>query len=95
MRVGDLFRRLSLTTRLGFAFTFILAVAAVAQTVLYLRFQDQMLGEADASYKTLATAIQAAATRIGPGGSKDPKALEEFREKLKEKGVREIRMSVV
>ena len=66
--------------------------AAVAQTVLYLRFQDQMLGEADASYKTLATAIQAAATRIGPGGSKDPKALEEFREKLKEKGVREIRI---
>ena len=92
MRVGDLFRRLSLTTRLGLAFTFILAVAAVAQTVLYLRFQDQMLGEADASYKTLATAIQAAATRIGPGGSKDPKALEEFREQLKAKGVREIRI---
>jgi signal transduction histidine kinase len=92
MRVGDLFRGLSLTTRLGLAFTAILAAAAVAQTVLYLRFQDQMLSEADASYKTLATAIQAAATRIGPGGSKDPKALEEFREKLKEKGVREIRI---
>jgi signal transduction histidine kinase len=92
MRVGDLFRRLSLTTRLGLAFTFILAAAAVAQTVLYLRFQNQMLGEADASYKTLATAIQAAATRIGPGGSKDPKALEEFREQLKAKGVREIRI---
>ena len=92
MRIGDLFHRLSLTARLGFAFTAILAAAAVAQTVLFLRFQDQMLGEADASYKTLATAIQAAATRIGPGGSKDPKALEEFREKLKEKGVREIRI---
>ena len=92
MRVGDLFRRLSLTIRLGLAFTAILAAAAVAQTVLYLRFQDQMLGEADASYKTLATAIQAAATRIGPGGSKDPKALEEFREQLKAKGVREIRI---
>ena len=92
MRVGDLFRRLSLTTRLGLAFTGILVAAAVAQTVLYLRFQDQMLGEADASYKTLATAIQAAATRIGPGGSRDPKALEEFREKLRQKGVREIRI---
>lgn len=92
MRAGDLFHRLSLTARLGFAFTAILATAAVAQTILYYRFQDQMLGEADASYKTLATAIQAAATRIGPGGSKDPKALADFREQLKAKGVREIRI---
>ncbi len=92
MRGGRALRRLSLTSRLGLAFTGILAAAAVAQTVLYLRFQNQMLGEADASYKTLATAIQAAATRIGPGGSKDPKALEEFREKLRQKGVREIRI---
>ena len=92
MRAGDLFHRLSLTARLGFAFTAILAAAAVAQTVLYYRFQDQMLSEADASYKTLATAIQAAATRIGPGGSKDPKALADFREQLKAKGVREIRI---
>ncbi|MCL4808085.1 MAG: HAMP domain-containing protein [Thermoanaerobaculia bacterium] len=92
MRGGPLLRQLSLTSRLGLAFTAILAAAAVAQTVLYLRFQDQMLTEADASYKTLATAIQAAATRIGPGGSKDPKALEEFREKLRQRGVREIRI---
>jgi signal transduction histidine kinase len=92
MNVADLFRRLSLTTRLGLAVTGILAAAAAAQTVLYLRSQNEMLAEADASYKTLATAIQAAATRIGPGGSKDPKALEVFREQLREKGVREIRI---
>jgi signal transduction histidine kinase len=92
MLLTRLFRGLGLTTRLGLAFTGILVAAAVAQTALYLKFQDQMLGEADASYKTLATAIQAAATRIGPGGSKDPKALEEFREKLRQKGVREIRI---
>ena len=84
------FRGPSLTLRLGLALTAILAAAAAAQSVLYLRTQNQMLAEADASYKTLATAIQAAATRIGPGGSRDPKALEEFREKLKQKGVREI-----
>jgi signal transduction histidine kinase len=92
MSFADLFRRLSLTTRLGLAVTGILAAAAAAQTVLYLRSQNEMLAEADASYKTLATAIQAAATRIGPGGSRDPKALEEFREQLKAKGVREIRI---
>ncbi len=86
------FRGPSLTLRLGLALTAILAAAAAAQSVLYLRTQNQMLAEADASYKTLATAIQAAATRIGPGGSRDPKALEEFREKLKQKGVREIRI---
>jgi signal transduction histidine kinase len=86
------FRGPSLTLRLGLALTGILVAAAAAQTVLYLRSQNQMLAQADASYKTLATAIQAAATRIGPGGSRDPKALEEFRERLKEKGVREIRI---
>ena len=88
----DPLRGASLTLRLGLAFTGILASAAVAQTFLYLRTQNQMLAEADASYKTLATAIQAAATRIGPGGSRDTKALQEFRERLKEKGVREIRI---
>jgi signal transduction histidine kinase len=86
------FRGPSLTLRLGLALTVVLAAAAGAQAVLYLRTQNQMLAEADASYRTLATAIQAAATRIGPGGSRDPKALEEFRERLKEKGVREIRI---
>ena len=86
------FRGLGLSTRLGVAFTAVLAAAAVGQTLLYLRTQNQMLAEADASYRTLATAIQAAATRIGPGGSRDPKALEEFRERLKQKGVREIRI---
>ncbi len=92
MRVGRLFRGLGLSTRLGFALTGILVAAAFAQAAVYLRSQNQILREADASYKTLATAIQAAATRIGPGGSKDPKALEEFREQLKAKGVREIRI---
>lgn len=86
------FRGPSLTLRLGLALTGILVAAAAAQTVLYLRSQNQMLAQADASYKTLATAIQAAATRIGPGGSRDPEALEEFRERLKQKGVREIRI---
>ena len=86
------FRGPSLTLRLGLALTGILVAAAAAQTVLYLRSQNQMLAQADESYKTLATAIQAAATRIGPGGSRDPEALEEFRERLKQKGVREIRI---
>lgn len=92
MKARLLLRGPSLTLRLGLALTGILAAAAAAQSVLYLRTQNQMLAEADASYKTLATAIQAAATRIGPGGSRDPKALEEFRERLKQKGVREIRI---
>ncbi len=86
------FRGPSLTLRLGLALTAVLAAAAVGQTLLYLRTQNKMLAEADDSYRTLATAIQAAATRIGPGGSRDPKALEEFRERLKQKGVREIRI---
>jgi signal transduction histidine kinase len=92
MKFENPFRGLRLSTRLGFAFTGILVAAAVAQAAVYLRSQNQILGEADASYRTLATAIQAAATRIGPGGSKDPKALEEFRQQLKAKGVREIRI---
>ncbi len=92
MSVRSSFRGLGLSTRLGFALTGILVAAAVAQAAVYLRSQNQILREADASYKTLATAIQAAATRIGPGGSKDPKALEEFREQLTAKGVREIRI---
>lgn len=79
MMSSRLFRGLGLSTRLGIAFTAILVTAAVAQTVIYLRSQNQMLSEADASYKSLADAIQVAATRMGPGGSKDPKALEEFR----------------
>ncbi len=92
MMSSRLFRGLGLSTRLGIAFTAILVTAAVAQTVIYLRSQNQMLSEADASYKSLADAIQVAATRMGPGGSKDPKALEEFRERLKQKGLREIRI---
>ncbi|MFN7989063.1 MAG: ATP-binding protein [Thermoanaerobaculia bacterium] len=83
---------LGLSTRLGVAFTAILVSAAVAQTVIYRRSQDQMLTEAAASYQSLADAIQVAATRMGPGGSKDPQAIEEFRERLKQKGLREIRI---
>ena len=83
---------LGLSTRLGIAFTVILVTAAVAQTLIYRRSQDQMLAEADASYKSLADAIQVAATRMGPGGSKDPQALEEFRHRLRQKGLREIRI---
>jgi signal transduction histidine kinase len=86
------FRGLRLSTRLGVGFTAILVTAAVAQTVIYLRSQNQMLAEADASYKSLADAIQVAATRMGPGGSKDPEAIQEFRERLKQKGLREIRI---
>ncbi len=86
------FRGLRLSTRLGVGFTAILVTAAVAQTAFYLRSQNQMLTEADASYKSLADAIQVAATRMGPGGSKDPTAIQEFRERLKQKGLREIRI---
>lgn len=85
-------RGFGLSTRLGIAFTAILVTAAVAQTVIYRRSQNQMLAEADASYKSLADAIQVAATRMGPGGSRDPHALEEFRQRLKQKGLREIRI---
>ncbi len=86
------FRGLRLSTRLGVGFTFILVTAAIAQTAIYLRSQNQMLTEADASYKSLADAIQVAATRMGPGGSRDPQAIQEFRERLKQKGLREIRI---
>ena len=86
------FRGLRLSTRLGVGFTVILVTAAIAQTAIYLRSQNQMLSEADASYKSLADAIQVAATRMGPGGSKDPTAIQEFRERLKQKGLREIRI---
>lgn len=92
MRASRPLRGLGLSTRLGLAFTAILVTAAVAQTAIYLRSQNQMLAEADASYKSLADAIQVAATRMGPGGSRDPKAIEEFRQRLKEKGLREIRI---
>lgn len=92
MSPSRLLQGLGLSTRLGVAFTVVLVTAAVAQTAIYLRSQNQMLTEADASYKSLADAIQVAATRMGPGGSRDPKAIEEFRQRLKEKGLREIRI---
>ncbi len=92
MKLRDPFRSFRLSTRLGLAFSAILVTAAVAQVAIYLRSQNQMLSEADASYKSLADAIQVAATRMGPGGSKDPTAIEEFRERLKQKGLREIRI---
>ncbi len=88
----SLFRGLGLSTRLGIAFTAILVTAAVVQTFIYLRSQNQMLAEAASSYQSLADAIQVAATRMGPGGSRDPKAIEEFRQRLMEKGLREIRI---
>jgi hypothetical protein len=86
-------RSLRLSTRLGFAFTGILVAAAVAQALVYVKSQNEMLVEADASYRSLAAAIEIATMQIGPGGWKDPQALESFREKLREKGLREIRIT--
>lgn len=93
MRFGNPLRGLRLSTRLGFAFTGILVAAAVAQALVYVKSQNEMLVEADASYRSLAAAIEIATMQIGPGGWKDPQALESFREKLREKGLREIRIT--
>lgn len=86
-------RGFSLGTRLALAFTAILLLAAIAQTILYFRTRDDTLREAEASYQSLADAIQVAATQIGPEGWKDQRVLEDYTEKLRAQGLREIRVT--
>jgi hypothetical protein len=82
-----------LSTRLGMTMTGILILAAAAQTVLYFRTRDATLEEADGIYRSLAEAIEVAATQIGPEGWKDERVLADYREKLKAKGLRDIQVT--
>lgn len=93
MRLPDPFRGVSLSTRFGAMLTAILMLAAAAQTVLYFRTRSDTLAEADATYQSLAVAIQVAATQIGPEGWKDERVLSDYTEKLKNQGLREIRVT--
>jgi signal transduction histidine kinase len=81
------------STRLGLLLTAILFLAAFAQTVLYFKTRDETVMEAEASYQTLAKAIEVAATQIGPDGWKDPKVLADYRDKLQASGLRDIQVT--
>lgn len=86
-------RGVRLSTRLGLAFTGILVLAAIAQTAVYFRTRDETLEEANATYTSLAEAIEVAAMQIGPDGWKDERVLADYIEKLGKKGLRDIRVS--
>ena len=92
-KIHDPIRGLRLSTRLGFALTGILLLATIAQTVLYFRTRDETLAEADASYQDLATALAAGATQAGTEGGKDQKVLQAYVERLRSKGVRDIKVT--
>src|ERR1035437_4555216 len=92
-RIPYPFRGLRLSTRLGFALTGILVLATAAQALVYFRTRDETLAEADASYQTLAKALEVGATQIGPEGWTDAKVLETYKEKLSAKGLRDIRVT--
>jgi signal transduction histidine kinase len=88
-----LFRDIRLSTRLGLTLTGMLVLAAVAQTLLYFKTRDATLVEADSMYQSLAEAIEVAATQIGPEGWKDPAVLNDYRQKLRAKGLRDIQVT--
>lgn len=93
MGFTGLFRGMRFSTRLGLTMTGILLLAAAAQTLLYFKTRDQTLEEADASYRSLAEAFEIAATQVGPSGWKDERVLEDYREKLSAKGLRDIQVT--
>lgn len=84
-------RRLS--SRLALTMAAVLFLAAAAQTLLYFKTRDETVLEAEASYQTLAKAIEVAAMQIGPDGWKDPKVLADYRDKLKASGLRDIQVT--
>jgi nitrogen fixation/metabolism regulation signal transduction histidine kinase len=87
------FRNARLSTRLGLMLAAILGLAAVAQTLLYLKTRDETVKEADDSYQSLAKAIEVATTQIGPEGWKDERVLADYRRKLAAKGLRDIQVT--
>lgn len=93
MKYPEFFRGIRLSTRLGVTLTGILLLAAIAQTLLYFKTRDETLLEADASYQSLAEAIEVAATQIGPEGWKDERVLADYRDKLSAKGLRDIQVT--
>jgi len=82
-----------LAVRLGFALTVILFVAALAQYLLYISTREETLEEADALYEGLSKAIEVGATQIGAEGWKDTKALDDFVRQLKDRGLRDIKVT--
>ncbi len=85
--------RLRLSWRLALTLTAILFLATLAQTLLYMKTREETVQEAEASYQTLAKAIEVAAMQIGPEGWKDPRVLAEYRDKLRASGVRDIQVT--
>ena len=89
----DLTKGIRLSTRLGLTLTGILILAAVAQSVVYFRTRNETLDEAEASYQSLAKAIEVATTQIGPVGWKDESVLRDYTQKLSAKGLRDIQVT--
>ena len=82
-----------LSTRLGVTLTGILVLAAIAQSIVYFRTRDETLEEADASYQTLAKAIEVAATQVGVEGWKDERVFEDYKQTLALHGLRDIKVT--
>jgi signal transduction histidine kinase len=92
-RVHERARGLRLSTRLGFTLTGILILAAAAQSIVYFRTRNETLDEAEASYQSLAKAIEVATTQIGSVGWKDENVLRDYTQKLSAKGLRDIQVT--
>jgi signal transduction histidine kinase len=84
------FAGLHLSTRLGLAMAGILLLAALAETIVYLRTRNETLEEADASYQALAKAIELAQTQVGEKGWKDEQVLSDLLKTLEARGLRDI-----
>lgn len=93
MRLPSPLRRAPISTRLAMTLTAILLLAAIAQSFLYFRTRDETLAEADDSYRSLAKAIEVAATQMGETGWKDDRVLADYRDKLARSGLRDIRIT--
>jgi HAMP domain-containing protein len=89
----DTTRGLRLSTRLGLTLTGILILAAAAQTLIYFGTRNETVDEAEASYQSLAKAIEVATTQIGPEGWKDESVLRDYTQKLGAKGLRDIQVT--
>ncbi len=81
---------LRLSSRLGLAMVVILVLAALAESIVYLRTRNETLEEADASYQALAKAIELAQTQVGEKGWKDEQVLQDLLKTLEARGLRDI-----
>jgi signal transduction histidine kinase len=84
------FASLHLSSRLGIAMAGILVLAALAESIVYLRTRNETLEEADASYQALAKAIELAQTQVGEKGWKDEQVLSDLLKTLEARGLRDI-----